>query len=875
MAAGIWSFLFTDVEGSSRLWEAYPAEMDPALALHDRIIEDAVSSAGGELVKGTGDGFMAVFTDPVGAIDAAVAAQRALGSADFAAVGNLTVRMGVHTGEAQPRAGDYYGPAVNRAARLMGIGHGGQVLVSSSTARAIGAALPEPARLRSLGEHRLKDLTAPEQVYQLDHPELRREFPPLDSLDAFANNLPSMVDSFVGREDDLAHILDTIGRSRLVTLTGPGGTGKTRLAIEAAARSIGEFPWGAWLVDLAPISNPAVVPSEIAESIGIEPQPGRDVVDTLIRRLEDRGMLVVLDNCDHLVEACADTSQRLLKACPTLKILATSRQRLGVAGEHVVVVDPLSYPQATGGDVDDLLAYEAVQLFADRATQADSGWSLDPSTLPGVARIAASVEGLPLAIELAAARTRVLTVGQIADRLDQQLAVLGAPGAGDGRHGALRATIDWSYETMNADEQRLFDTLSVFRGGADFAAIEAVCTSGLGSSLLDALDGLVSKSMIIADQTAHGMRYRVLEPLRQYGAERLDEHGDPGAAYTAHWRYFDELAVEVERGVRSSDQLDWLAKTESDYDNLRAALARAYDAGDLTTCISLAGSLSWFMFLHSKIEDWDLWLPRLLDRGEDADPTKLVRLLLGASQHAWELSRMDEAEVHGARALELAESIGSDTLAAWAHTYLALLRALAIDPDPMEPHLATADTVFQAKGNVAGVGSVVWLRAFATLIATDLGTLASRPDLDALTKHMNAVVAGARQGGDRNLLGHTLWTSAWAARLKGDYETAHRESAEGTQALYELGNQYCLAHNLLFAGYIAHEEGDPGRAVTLLSASDSIKDRLGVTGTPLDIEYARRLRESTSARLDAPVFAAAWEEGQRLAIATAVGLATI
>lgn len=869
------SFLFTDIEGSSLLWEAHPEEMESALSVHDEIINREVSATGGTVVKGTGDGFMAVFPAPEAAVEAAVATQLALSGTAFEGIEQMPVRIGIHIGEAQPRAGDYYGTAVNRAARLMSIGHGGQILVSSALNDFVGDRLPSPLALHSLGEHRLRDLTAPEQVYQLEHPDLRTEFPPLDSLDAFANNLPSMVDSFVGRVDDLVRVTDTIADARLVTLTGTGGTGKTRLAVEAAARSIDGFPWGAWLVNLAPLADPAAVPSAIAAAIGIEPQPGRSVVDTLISRLADRGMLIVLDNCDHLLDASADTAHRLLEQCPTLKILATSRQRLGVSGEHVLIVSPLSYPETIEIGPDDVPDYEAMQLFADRAREASMDWALDPESAPHVARICAAVDGLPLAIELAAARTRVLTVAQIADRLDQQLALLGGSTRGDDRHRALKATIDWSYDTMTDDEQRLFRCLGVFRGGADFEAIEAVCAEGMEAFVLDALDGLVTKSMIIAGETSRGMRYRLLEPLRQYATIRLQEHGEEAEAFASHWEWFDRFAGEVSRGVRSDEQLEWLARTEVEYDNLRVAMARAYDAEEIETCVSLVGSLSWFMFLHSHVEDWELWLPRLLEHQEVADQRNLARLRLSASQYSWELSRMEEAAGHAKQVLEIADTVNSDTLRAWAHTYLALIGTLGVDLEAVEEHLDIANGLFQARGNPAGIGNVLWLRSFLSLLQHDLGVTASAGDLDELWESMEVVVEGARQSGDRNLLGHTLWTSAWAARLRGDLDRAQIQSAEGTQALYELGNHYCLSHNLLFAGHIAMMDDEPEKAATLLSASHSIKERLGVTGSPLDQEFAGRLRASIELVMDQTTLNEAWEEGQRLAVATAVGLATI
>ncbi len=868
------AFLFTDVEGSSRLWETYPEAMESALADHDAIINDAVATAGGTVVKGTGDGFMAAFPNPIQAVTAAVTAQLDLSQADFGAVDGLPVRMGIHLGASQPRAGDYFGPAVNRAARLMSIGHGGQILVSAALQVNVADKLAAPTTLHSLGDHRLKDLTAPEQVFQVMHPELRGEFPPLDSLDAFSNNLPSMLQSFVGREGDIVGIIETLETARLITLTGPGGTGKTRLGVEAAARSIDRFPWGAWLVDLASVTDAALVPSAIAESIGIEPQPGRSVVDTLIGRLSDRGMLIVLDNCDHLVEAAAATATDLLQACPDVRFIATSRQRLGVPGEHVVVVKPLSWPADTDLGAEELLGWEAAELFSQRATEANSDWSLDEVAAPHVARITAAVEGIPLAIELAAARTRVLTVAQIADRLDQQLALLSSSTSGESRHGALGAAIDWSYELMTHGERQLFNRLSVFRGGADYDAIEATCAEVIDAPVLDALDGLVSKSMIIATESTHGMRYRLLEPLRQYAADRLSEEDNEADAYRRHWLWFDQFAADVEKGVRGPDQLDWLARAEADYDNLRASLSRAYQADEIEVCISIASSLSWFMFLHSHVQDWTVWLPRLLDRRDAADPRMLSRLLLSAAQTAWELSNMEDATTHANDALQLGEDMGSDTLRAWAHTYLALIGIQGRDMDGVDAHIEVADAIFQAKGNPAGVGNVLWLKAFAGLLRVEDAEETDPAALQLLSDTAQIVVEAARVGGDRNLLGHTLWIAGEVSRLRGDVEAAREQVAEGTHALYELGNHYCLGHNLLYAAGVALLEDDAAKAATLMSASQSLRARLGVAGSPLENHYAERIRADLERSLDEESLEAAWAVGQRLAIATAVGLAT-
>ena len=863
LPSGTVTFLFTDIEGSTRHLSALgEAGYADAQAEHQLIVRTTLEARGGVEVDSQGDAFFAAFPTATGALDAAAEITARLED------GPLRVRVGLHTGTPLVREKDYIGEDVHRAARIAASGHGGQVLLSAAT-----AALVSNDDLRDLGVYKLKDFRTPERIYQLGD----AVFPPLDTP-AYAN-LPVASTRFLGRESNLSELHALLSRKdvRLLTLTGTAGIGKSRLGLEAATRASAHFPWGTWLVQLATVSDDVQVAPAIAEATAIEQQPGRPVLDTLVGRLQEREMLIVLDNCDHVVAAVAGAVSALLAACPGVRVVATSRERLGLAGEHNLVVKPLAYPIGAEDylDPESLLEYDSIRLFVDRARQANLDWRLDDRTARHVVRICAGVDGLPLAIELAAARTRVLTVAEIADRLGEQLALLDGSFSERGArsHGALRATIDWSYTQMTEDERRLFRRLAVFRDGASLPALESTCAHTL-TSVLDSLDGLVAKSVIHAESTSAGMRYRLLEPLRQHAADLLVDHAEEADAVARHWSWFEEFSRDVERDVRGASQLETLERAELDYGNLSAALRRAYDADAIGTCFSIAGSLSWFMFLHSHVEEWERWLPRLLERSDRAEPRMLCRLLLNASQYAWEVSRLAEAETHATRSLEIASEIGADTLRAWSHAYLALIGILGRETSVVEGHLATADELFQSRGVLSGVGFVSWLRVLGSVVRLVTGTGAVSDDADRLWRTVQNLVEAARRLGDRNLLGHTLWTGAEVAGLRGDIDGAWAQAAEGAQALYELGNRYCLAHNLVGAARAAMLRDEPVKAVTLMAGSVDLRSQLGVSGAPLDIWYSEQLLLDIKDVIDQQTLDRAWAEGRQLSVARVVDLAT-
>ncbi len=487
LPSGAVTFLFTDIEGSTRLWEAHPDAMRAALLRHDSLLRSAIELHGGCIFKTVGDAFCAAFASAARAVDAALAGQRGLRTEPWSDEAPIRVRMALYTGAAEERDGDYFGPAVNRVARLLGIAHGNQVVLAAATADVLAGCLPDDAGLQDLAAHRLRDLQEPLHVFQLLHPALPDEFPPLRSLQAFANNLPVQLSSFIGREQELSELRGLLtsssqpGSARLITLTGAGGVGKSRLALQAAAEVLEEYPDGVWRVELAALSDPALLPQAVASALGLREEPGRALPQTLAEHLRARHLLLVLDNCEHLIAACADLAQWLLGDSPGIRLLATSREALRIEGETAYRVPSLSLPESGALPGEALRHSEAVRLFVARAGAAAPSFRLTVRTLPAVAQVCRRLDGIPMAIELAAARVRALPVERLAERLEDRFRLLtGGSRTALPRHQTLRALIDWSYDLLNDQEQALLARLSVFAGGW---ALEAAVAVGGGSGL--------------------------------------------------------------------------------------------------------------------------------------------------------------------------------------------------------------------------------------------------------------------------------------------------------------------------------------------------------------------------------------------------------
>jgi predicted ATPase/class 3 adenylate cyclase len=587
------TFLFTDVEGSTRMWEQYPREMQAALGRHDVLLRTAIADANGTVVKTTGDGLMAAFAEPIHAVMAAVAAQRGLAAEPWPSTCPIRVRMGIHTGEAEARGGDYFGPAVNRAARIMAVGHGGQILLSRASVTVLEAALPGTLVVRDLGEHRLKDLGRPERLFQVTERGAPSEFPPLATVDRRPNNLPTQTSAFVGRDAVLRELRDRLDApdTRLITLTGPGGTGKTRIALRAAADQIDRFTDGVFFVDLVTATDGDAVLGLIAAAVGLADPTERALLNELRRHFRSQHVLLVLDNFEQ-VAAAGPVLLKLLADCPGLTMLVTSRQALRLRGEQVLTVPPLSLPATSGGATraDELSQFEAIQLFVERARAVRSDFRLTDDNAAAVAEICRRLDGLPLAIELATARMNLFTPEALRDRLGSRLKLLGS-GARDlpARQQTLRATIEWSYQLLEPSEQRLLELLAVF-AGSTVEAVEATAAAlddaaGVALDPLDNLGSLLDKSLLRqVDPTVAGGdgRFVMLETIREYAAEQLATRPEFDAAARAHHALyfvgFAGAAIEAAGDAASAAATDRVA-IESD--NLRIAWRYWVTRGDL------------------------------------------------------------------------------------------------------------------------------------------------------------------------------------------------------------------------------------------------------------------------------------------------------
>ena len=474
-------FLFTDIEGSTRLWEEHPDAMRLALERHDTLLTAAIETNNGRVFKTVGDAFCAVFSTATDALDAAIQVQLNLRNLQPSAVTSdlpLKVRLALHVGAAELRDADYFGPTVNRVARLLSVGHGGQILLSGAVQELVRDDLPPGVSLRDLGQHRLRDLQRAEHVYQVVHTELPADFPPLRSLNELPNNLPQQMTSFIGREKEIAEIRQMLATSRLVTLTGAGGTGKTRLSLQVAAEVMGEFPDGVWLVEFASLADPGLVPQTVATALSVREEPGRPIIQTLVDHLKAKTLLIVLDNCEHLLSASAQLTETLLRSCTHVRILASSREGLGIVGEHTYRVPSLTVPDPRQMlPIEKLSQYEAVKLFIDRALMVQPAFAVNNQNAPAVAHICHRLDGIPLAIELAAARVKAMSVEQISQRLNDRFRLLtGGSRTALPRQQTLRALIDWSYDLLSDKEKTLLRRLSVFAGGWTLEAAEKVCS---------------------------------------------------------------------------------------------------------------------------------------------------------------------------------------------------------------------------------------------------------------------------------------------------------------------------------------------------------------------------------------------------------------
>jgi predicted ATPase/class 3 adenylate cyclase len=859
------TFLFTDIEGSTRLWEEQPERMRLALARHDALARAVVDAQHGIVVKMTGDGLHAVFDDPSDAVGAALRLQQAL--ADPAATDGvaLSVRCGLHLGAVERRDGDFFGAAVNRAARIMSAAHGGQVLLSQSVADLVLHRLPPEAALRDLGRVRLRDLANPERVYQLLHPRLRGEFPPLRSLEATPNNLPEQLTSFIGRERELADVERLLRQTRLLTLAGSGGLGKTRLSLQVAANVLEAWPDGVWFVELAPLSDARLVPQVLATVLGVKEDAGRPVIDAVMRHVADRALLVVLDNCEHLLSACADIARQLLQASPRLRILASSREPLRVSGETTYPVPALPvHDPREGVTPAALLQCEGVRLFVERAVAAQPSFQLTPANAAAVAEICYRLDGIPLALELAAARVRALSVDTIAARLGDRFRLLtaGDPTALP-RQRTLRALIDWSYDLLTEAERALLRRLAVFAGGFTLDAVEAVGAAAdlEPSRTVDTLIQLVEKSLVALE--AAGERYRLLETVRQYAEERLEESGEGTEARDRHLAFYVELAERARPELTGPKQGAWLARLDLERENLLAAHAwadRAQGGAELGLRLVIAAK--------------QYWINRgLLELGHRATLEALARPqaqrrtvgrsrgLLGAGQLCCFMGRYEAAEVYLQESLAIAREIGDRGRIAAVLQPLAMASLGQGDAAKARGHLEEALALARALGNDREIAAAQ--NALAQVYRVEGA-------LDAAEPLYRDVLALARKLGDREIIGIALLNLAMVAVGRGSHDAARAALLEVVSIVEEIGSEPAAQSMAEVSAGLASARGEWDRAARFYGAAEAQAVRTGLHRDPTDEAFLAPWMEKARFGLGAGVYAAAEAAGRALSHDAAV-----
>jgi predicted ATPase/class 3 adenylate cyclase len=911
LPTGTVTFLFTDIEGSTRLAQKFPADLPGALTRHHATLRMAIEEHQGVVFQIVGDAFCAAFPVATGALDSALAAQVALqnltedgrpktevnrpqtSEAQQASVSGLPssivirVRMGIHTGEAVARDGQYHGYlTLSYTQRLMSAASGGQVLVSATSEALLRSRLPDGVTLHDLGPVTLKDFPTAAHIFEIRAPGLLSGFPPLRLSGAVPNNLPLQVTSLIGRERDVAAVRGLLHKSRIVTLTGAGGTGKTRLLLAVAdsfCRAVPveplsaeqSFPDGVWCVELAPLSDPALVPQIVATTLGVREQPGRPIRETLGEHLRGQQVLLCLDNCEHLLDACAQLSEALLRAAPRLVIFSTSREALGLAGESTYRVPPLETPsvQQSAADVQqsELMGFAAVRLFVERATQINPSFRLTDSNARAVAQICERLDGIPLAIELAAARVKVLSPEQIAGRLDDRFRLLsGGTRNALAHHQTLRALIDWSYNLLSEPERALLNRLSIFAGGWTLEAAEAVCGEDgrrmTDADVLEHLSHLVEKSLVMVELETGETRYWLLETIRQYARERLRQSGESERVSTAHAEYYRHWSETAEPQLRGAEQQVWWLRVDAERANVRAAIDWSLHGGVVSDGAVIVCALWLFWFVHGYFSEAHALLSELLSRPELSAPSRLRALVLNTAGSIQ--ARMPNAEVTAPplfdEALQIARNLNDPWNIGVALTYLS------------QAALAASDYALAARQ--AEEGLALWRAAgdawFTGMSLLALGDAAkAQGDVALAYARYQESAEWLRRVNEKNLLANPVRRLGYLALQRGDYAQAGESFAESLRLNHEMGELLGVACCIGAFAAIAVSRAQWTRAARLFGAMQATVDALNAAPPPndqIDIEpYHNWLRE----QLPRAELEAASAEGRALTVEQAVTLA--
>ncbi len=821
---GTVTLLFTDIEGSTHLLEQLGDSYASLLEDHHRIVGDAADAHGGARVDAAGDGLFYSFPTTRGALAAALGAQRALTEHAWPSNAAVRVRMGIHTGEPLSALTGYVGIDVHRASRICSAGHGGQILVSGAVHALIGSSLPSDVTLRDLGAHRLRGLSVPEHLYQVAGPDLRTEFPPVRSLDTLPNNLPRQLSSFVGRDHEISDGELRLQDASVLTLTGPGGVGKTRLAIEIGAHLADAFEGGVWLVELGSISEGHLVVESVASALNVKQQPSASLLETLIETIGDKRVLLILDNCEHLLDAVVGTADELLRHCPRLQLLATSREALGLPGESLMPVPSMSLPlTSVTDDLSALAACDAVRLFVDRAAAVMPGFAVTGENASTIAQICRRLDGIPLAVELAAARIRSLPAQQIAARLDGRFRLLtGGSRTSLPRHRTLRAAFDWSFDLLSAAERSLLQRLSVFGGSFSLDAAEAICSGGPveADDMLDLLGRLVDQSLLVAVDDDAEARYEMLETIAEYAQDRLADT-DEAAAIRLRQRDWFVALVEQARPAFFSGAVQpaWITRLARDQDNLRAALRWAHEDPDGADAeLSLASGLWRFWEVRGDLAEGSTWLQRALARVGGEVSSRRANALTGAGVLAAQQGDNAAAAAFHDASLLLYRELGNPLGVAAAASNSA---NIAVERGDLE----RARQLFGEAIQLSRDGNDARGAAFSLI---NLADVAAQQGDDAEADRLFAESVGTFEAiDDRWGVAHATAKLAQAAERRGDQETARDKYREAIAIHEQTGDRHAQARLTARLAELAAVAGDLPGAEQLYQTSIAIRGALG------------------------------------------------
>ncbi len=861
LPAGTVTFLSTDVEASTellqRVGDSAFAEM---LAEHHALLATVVAEANGRQVGTQGDSFLAVFARASDAVAAAITVQSAIARHPWPAGTTPRLRMGLHTGEPVVVRGEYAGLDVHRAARICAAGHGGQILLSQATSSLVVENLPPGACLRDLGSHRLPDLQEPTRIFQVLHPDLPSEFPRLKSLDSVRHNLPSQLTGFVGRTREVEDVKQRLSAKRLLTLTGAGGVGKTRLALRMAEGLVEEYLDGVWLVDLATLSDQALVLQTAASILGVREAPNYPLSETLLSFLAQKKLLIILDNCEHLTSACAAFAEMVLRRCSDVKILATSRVPLEVSGEAVWSVPPLSFPDPRRlPPLETLAEYEAVKLFLERTASIQPAFTLRPDNAAPVAAICQRLDGMPLAIELAAARTSAMTVQQIASRLDDRFRLLtGGSRTALPRHQTLRGAIDWSYGLLADKERVLLRRLSVFAGGWTLEAAEGVCSDGGVEELevLDTLTQLAFKSLILVGEHSGSVRYRFLETVRQYAGDRLGESDEEAAVRRRHREWYLAFAERAEQELAGPRQASWFDTVEAEHDNLRAALEWSLQAGEREAELRLATAVQEFWFVRGYMAEGRNWLEKALAQGDDIPALLRAKALRAAGL----LAVFGQGDYLAGRAFH------TESLGVWRESGDKQRIAQSLhDLGVVEAHLGDHDRARKLYEESLAVRRELGDRVGSAISLHNLGRVAYRQeDYGIASALIEESLAIWKETGDKQLVSMGLTNLGLVACRQGEHKRARSLLHQGLALHQELGDTRKIAFSLEAFGSLAAALGHSERAARLFGAAEALREAVGSPLPPADRPDYERGVVAARTSIDAAAFAAAWAEGRLL-----------